>query len=193
MSLGKLKYGRVCKADTFMKGVVTMSGKLSLFVVPIIVVLLCCGGDSVEAADLADGFLNPPLAARPRAYWDWMNGNVCLAQLTRELEDAKEKGMGGFDIFDVGAIDDPKGIVPAGPAFLGPESLEAIDYAVRQAGRLGLELGFITSSSWNAGGPWIKPEHGQMALFYSQVTETGPDHPSTKQRDRQPGRPKGCI
>ena len=127
-----------------------------------------------EEPSLVDGFLNPPLAARPRAYWDWMNGNVCLAQLGRELEDAKEKGMGGFDIFDVGAIDDPEGIVPAGPAFLGDESLEAIDYAVREASRLGLELGLITSSSWNAGGPWIKPEHGQMALFYSEVAVTGP-------------------
>ncbi len=129
-----------------------------------------------EGPSLADGFLNPPLSARPRAYWVWINGNISLSQIRRDLEEAKDKGMGGFDIFDVRAINDPEGIVPAGPAFLGPESLEAIDYAVRQAGRLGLELGLISSSSWNAGGSWIEPKHGQMALFYSQVTVTGPVH-----------------
>ena len=129
-----------------------------------------------EGPSLADGFLNPPLSARPRAYWVWINGNISLSQIRRDLEEAKDKGMGGFDIFDVRATNDPEGIVPAGPAFLGPESLEAIDYAVRQAGRLGLELGLISSSSWNAGGSWIEPKHGQMALFYSQVTVTGPVH-----------------
>jgi len=127
-----------------------------------------------ETPDLSDGFVSPPLQARPRAYWAWMNGYVNLPQLNRELEDAREKGMGGLDIFDVGAIDDPDGIVPAGPAFLGPESLEAIDYVVRRAGQLGLELGLITSSSWNAGGPWVKPENGQMGLFYSEAVVTGP-------------------
>ena len=48
---------------------------------------------------LLEGFRRPPLAARPRALWTWTNGNTDLAEITHELEEAKAKGMGGFDIF----------------------------------------------------------------------------------------------
>jgi len=132
-------------------------------------------GDIPRADDsaLADGFLNPPASARPGAYWAWMNGNVNLPQLTRDLEEMKDKGLSSALIFDVGARD-PDRVVPAGPAFMGPESLQAICHAIREATRLGVDIGFVTSSSWNAGGPWVTPEHASMALYQSQVTVKGP-------------------
>lgn len=129
--------------------------------------------DDITLTSLESGFTDPPLQARPRGYWAWINGNVSLPQLTRELEEMKDKGLGGLDIFDIGARD-PKGIIPDGPAFLGPESVEAIGHAVREAARLGLEIGFLTSSSWNAGGPWIKPENGAKGIFSSQIRVAGP-------------------
>lgn len=124
-------------------------------------------------SSLEEGFFHPPLAARPRAYWAWLNGNVNYSQMKYELEEMKEKGLAGFDIFDIGA-NDPNKVVPDGPAFMSPESVEAISYAVREAKRLGLEMGLITSSSWNAGGPWVTPEYGAMGIFYSQTTVQGP-------------------
>jgi hypothetical protein len=39
---------------------------------------------------------------------------------------------------------------------------------------LGLEIGLISSSSWNAGGSWIKPEHGAMGLFRKDTIINGP-------------------
>jgi hypothetical protein len=39
---------------------------------------------------------------------------------------------------------------------------------------LGLEIGLISSSSWNAGGSWIKPEHGAMGLFRKDTIVNGP-------------------
>jgi hypothetical protein len=38
----------------------------------------------------------------------------------------------------------------------------------------GLEIGLISSSSWNAGGSWVKPEHGAMGLFRKDTIVTGP-------------------
>ena len=154
-----------------------MSRKLSLTAVLITVVVLWFGVGTAETgsceSELEAGFADPPMSARPRAYWDWMNGYVNLSQLTRELEDAKEKGMSGFDIFDIGARDRQK-IVPAGPAFMGPEWVESAGYAIREATRLGLRLGFITSSSWNAGGSWVTPEMASKALYASETRVTGP-------------------
>jgi hypothetical protein len=122
---------------------------------------------------LEDGFTNPPMPARPRAYWAWINGNVNLPQLTRELEEYKDKGLAGVDIFDIGAVD-PNKVVPEGNKFLGKESVDAIVYAVKEAKRLGLELGLVASSSWNAGGDWVTPEYAAMLLYKSEVVVEGP-------------------
>src|SRR5690606_1799514 len=46
-----------------------------------------------------DEFLNPPLAARPGAFWPWLNGHVSLERITFELEEMKAKGMSGADTF----------------------------------------------------------------------------------------------
>jgi hypothetical protein len=129
---------------------------------------------SAQPVPLAEGFLNPPVIARPKALWPWVNGNFSLSQITYELEQAKHKGMGGFDIWDVGTDMNPDQIVPVGPAFLSDESLNAIAHTVREADRLGLEIGLITSSSWNAGGAWVKPEHGAMGLFRTDTVLIGP-------------------
>jgi len=132
-----------------------------------------------EASDsalisLEDGFKNPPVSVRPKGYWDWMNGNFDLTRLTYELEQAKAQGMAGFDIFDIGAVSNPEGIVPAGPAFMGKECLKAISHAVEEATRLDMELGLILSSSWDAGGSWIEPEYASMALYESSLVVEGP-------------------
>jgi len=137
--------------------------------------LLCChmpaSGDEHDA--LRQCFVDPPRDARPGAYWAWINGNVDLAQLTREMEQMKAAGLSKLYIFECGA-QDKLGIVPVGPAFMGPESIKAIAHAVREAGRLGMELGLTTSSSWNAGGNWVEPRHASMGLYQSKIAVTGP-------------------
>jgi hypothetical protein len=120
-------------------------------------------------------FQDPPLDARPGAYWVWLNGNADHAEITRELEEMKAKGMGGAEIWDIGVINpNPDMKVPAGPAFLGPESLAAIHHAMKEADRLGLNLGLINASSWNEGGSWIPPQDAIKAMFVSATNFTGP-------------------
>lgn len=120
-------------------------------------------------------FRDPPLEARPGAFWDWLNGNVDLAEITRELKEMKAKGMSGAEIWDIGIIrPNPEAPIPAGPAFLGPESLKAINHAIDEADRLGLHLGIITSSSWNAGGSWVQPKDAMKGLYHSETTVHGP-------------------
>jgi hypothetical protein len=131
---------------------------------------------SVFAADVLSPaqFANPPLAARPGAYWPWLNGSVDLATLTSELEEAKAKGMSGLEIWDVLANSDPGKVVPAGPAFLGEESVRAIRHALREGKRLGLRLGLVASSGWNAGGAWVTPDWAQKQLYSSAHEVKGP-------------------
>jgi hypothetical protein len=137
------------------------------------------GGAGLDAAglataDLATGFGNPGNEARPRAYWNWLNGSVSLPVLTRDLEEAKAKGMGGLEMWDTEAMHNRGGIVPSGPPFMGPESVAAMRHCMEEAKRLGLDLGLITSSGWNAGGTWVPPEMASKNLFVSFEVVTGP-------------------
>jgi hypothetical protein len=120
-----------------------------------------------------EAFANPPMQARPGAYWCWLNGTVDHQQMTREMEEAKALGMRGFEIWDVGVYR-PIGMVPAGPAFLSEASLKSIKHAMTEAKRLGLELNMIAASSWNAGGAWVKKSDGSKRIASTSLDVTGP-------------------
>jgi len=132
-----------------------------------------CTSTDTRYTKIAEGFKDPGNEARPRAYWNWLNGDVTHAGLTRDLEEAKAKGLGGLEMWDTEAMRNPDGFVPAGPPFMGPESVAAMHHAMKEATRLGLDLGLITSSGWNAGGPWVPPQLASKNLFYSSVVVAG--------------------
>ena len=54
---------------------------------------------AASAASLEDGFHHPPLEARIRCYWWWLNGNVTRAAITRDLEGMKSHGYAGAIIY----------------------------------------------------------------------------------------------
>ncbi len=137
------------------------------------------GGETYQNLELL--FLDPPAAARPAVYWCWLNGVVDKSALKQELAELAGKGIRGVYVFDIGARSWDKPL-PAGPAFLSHAWLEAFAEAVRQANKLGMEVGLITSSSWNAGGPWIPSELASMALYRVTVLWEGPGY----RRERLP-------
>jgi hypothetical protein len=138
--------------------------------------LIRCNNDHQPTATggLEQAFLHPAVENRPLALWPWLNGFVDTAQLVYELEEMKEKGMRGAVIWDIGALADPDKLIPAGPAFLGEQSLEYISLALRTADRLGLDLGLVASSSWNAGGPWVDSTDASMQLLSTSQVVVGP-------------------
>ena len=148
----------------------------------VLLIVMCVGCTSTDAryGALARGFKNPGNQARPRAWWNWLNGDVTLDGLTRDLEEAKDKGLGGLEMWDTEAMINPDGFVPAGPPFMESESVASMHHAIKEAKRLGLDLGLITSSGWNAGGPWVTPELASKNLFYSSVVLNGPGQVSCK-------------
>ena len=150
----------------------SLAGFASVIPVAASLILLTTGPTQADLS--TEDFRNPPIQARPSALWSWLNGYVNREQITRELEEMKAKGMRGAIIWDVGSIADPQKMIPAGPEFLGPESLKSIHHAMDEAERLGLELGLFASSSWNAGGTWITPEDASKALLWSELHVEGP-------------------
>jgi len=150
----------------------------------------CHCSREVQDSDLVEGFRDPGKEARPRAYWNWLNGDVSHTGLTRDLEEAKDKGLGGLLMWDTEAMRNQDGFVPAGPPFMGPESVDAIHHAMNEARRLDLELGLVCSSGWNSGGSWVPPEMASKNLFSAGVIITGPGQ--IKQELPFPQVPRNC-
>ncbi|MFB9292660.1 glycosyl hydrolase [Persicitalea jodogahamensis] len=146
----------------------------SLVLISLLLVVSCRvqQNDTSTLADLKAGFNNPPMSARPKVYWWWLNGHVDTLRLKEELRAIKNAGLGGVEIFEIGlkAESDPNDVIPAGPAFMGEESLDAIQLAIEEAGRLGLAVGMSLASSWNAGGSWVKPQYAAKTLYFSKTS-----------------------
>mgnify|MGYP003665598505 FL=1 len=125
--------------------------------------------------ELREGFQNPPVKARAKVYWWWLNGYVDSVRLKTELRAIKDAGLGGVDIFEIGLrrASDEKGIIPAGPPFMGEESLHLIKMALDEAKKLDLEVGLGVASSWNAGGTWVEPKHASKTLYASKTLLKG--------------------
>lgn len=127
--------------------------------------------DPVTAENLRQNFANPGGTARPKTYWWWLNGFTDKGRIQEELQAIKDAGLGGVDIFEIGFR--PDGVVPAGPAFMSDSSLDHIAFAIKEATRHGLEVGLNLSSSWNAGGAWVEPQHAAKTLYLSTTSVKG--------------------
>ena len=124
---------------------------------------------------LEAGWDNPPMDARTRCFWWWLNGNVSKEAITRDLEQMKAKGMGGGLLIDAdGSGQRGNQIAPAGPMFGSEAWREMMVHAVHEADRLGLELCLAIQSGWNLGGPDITPDEMAKQVTWSELTVNSP-------------------
>lgn len=131
----------------------------------------CSENSKIE--DLSHSFISPDSSSKPGAFWCWLNGGMTKERITFDLESMKAKGMNRAEIWDVAATN-KSDMVPAGGAFLGDESVELIKHALSEGKRLGMAIGMIASSGWNAGGTWVTPDWASKALFHSETKLIGP-------------------
>ncbi|HEX2101826.1 MAG TPA: glycosyl hydrolase, partial [Candidatus Synoicihabitans sp.] len=118
-------------------------------------------------------FTAPPADARPGCYWWWLDGLVDRAAITRDLEEFAAKGIG--EVLLVNSVNLRAGEpAPDAVKFLSPEWRELYRHALREAKRLGIEVGVNLSGGWCMGGPWIPPEHAGRWFLQSRLTVTGP-------------------
>jgi len=70
--------------------------------------------------------------------------------MTKELYEFNDKGVGTLDLWDVTGWVDEKEVIPADPAFMSSESVQAIARAISESGKIGIDIGLTISSSGNA-------------------------------------------
>lgn len=131
----------------------------------ICIVCFAVAMNAIATVPLQTGFQNPPPSAKARTWWHWINGNVSKEGITADLEAMKQVGIQEAQIFNV-----DQGY-PEGPAgFLSDEWLELFHFAVSEAKRLGLEIGFHNGAGWSSsGGSWVTPEYAMQTIVYSEM------------------------
>lgn len=161
----------------FLKSTATTSIGLSLlpaFLRPGLLAAPRAGAGSWAAAAgdaLAQAFLSPPAAARPGAFWQWMNGNITRAGITLDLEAMQQMGLGSAYLFNNGVG------IPRGPVdYASPAWMELVEHAAAEAQRLGLQLSLHNAPGYSGtGGPWITPAQSMQQLVWTEtrVRSTG--------------------
>lgn len=123
---------------------------------------------------LKSSFQKPDRIYGMNCWWWWLNGNVTKEAITKELEAMKSRNFQGAMIFDAGGYNQRGNKdVPAGPLFGSKEWTDLFVFALDEAKRLGLEIGFNIQSGWNLGGPCVTPQHAAKQLTYSEQKVAG--------------------
>jgi hypothetical protein len=127
---------------------------------------------AAPAGDLEKEFASPPNAARMWTWWFWLADRVDKASITADLEEFKAKGVGGVTVYSLSGpgID----ANPHGPDYMGPDWRDLFKHTVSEANRLGLGVSTMLCSGWDAGGPWIQPEHACKQYTHSEMALAGP-------------------
>ncbi|MBN1415275.1 MAG: DNA-binding protein [Bacteroidales bacterium] len=122
---------------------------------------------------LSELFTRPPESAKPWVFWYWMKAAISKEGITADLEAMKENGIGGAYIFTIRGADDPPLIDPPVEQ-LSSEWWDMVEFAFREAKRLGLKLAMHACDGFTtAGGPWITPEMSMQKIVWSEVRVTG--------------------
>ena len=122
---------------------------------------------------LIRNFREPPRAARPYVWWHWMDGEVSLDGIRKDLEWMDAVGIAGFHQFDAGGVNMPKA-TPFKRPYLSEDWKEAFRFAVSLADSLGMEMTVASAPGWSStGGPWVSPEDAMKKLEWQTVEVSG--------------------
>lgn len=124
---------------------------------------------------LRENFKSPEREYSVNCWWWWLNSNVTKEAITKDLEAMKAKNFQGATIYDAGGQNQRGNKnVPVGPLFGSPEWIDLFVFALDEARRLDLEIGFTIQSGWNLGGPNITPEYAAKHITFTEnIVEGG--------------------
>ncbi len=104
-----------------------------------------------------------------------MHAAVTRVGITADLEAMRDAGLGGAYLMTINGPTDPPHIEPVAMPNTEPW-WKLVKFAVEEADRLGLQLGFhICDGFATAGGPWITPELSMQEVTWSVTNVSAGD------------------
>ncbi|MBN2145417.1 MAG: hypothetical protein JW774_12445 [Candidatus Aureabacteria bacterium] len=106
----------------------------------------------VSGEALQSLFSRLPEEARPSAFWWWFENAVEEKEITSELEDMLDKGLGGVTIYPVTQDKNKKFLGKESIPFLSKRWNEVFSHTLKEAERLGLYVDFSFNYGYPLGG-----------------------------------------
>ena len=131
---------------------------------------ISCSQGAVPDQTLKTNFLNPPIDCWPQTYWWWPGNAVTKENITWQMEQMFEKGLGGVLITSAAPKVYEKGNIP----YLSEKYLEMVKHAVETAKRLNMKVYLNFSTGWVFGGEWVPPEDRSQSLVPASIDIIGP-------------------
>jgi len=132
----------------------------------------CTGGNKpLSYNELKSCFKTPPADVRTGVYWYWMNDNISVEGVEKDLEAMKKAGItkafigniGGETQFPVGKV-----------KIFTDEWWEVVHAALKKATELDIEIGMFNCPGWSqSGGPWIRPNQSMRYLAFVDTVVEG--------------------
>ncbi len=101
--------------------------------------------------------------AKPWTRWWWEGSAVNKTDLTYNLEQYKNVGLGGVEITPIYGI---YGHEKQAINFLSPKWMEMLDHTLAEGKRLGLGVDLANATGWPFGGPWVTDADASKTVYY---------------------------
>ncbi len=123
---------------------------------------------------LDQNFKNPPLSYRPGCYYYWINNNISIEGVTKDIAAMAEAGIGRAFIGNVGFPEEEM-FLKYGTAKLFSREWWNVTNAAMNAGvKNGVDIGLFNSPGWSqSGGPWIKHTQAMRYLSSQEIVVEG--------------------
>lgn len=104
---------------------------------------------------------------KPAARWWWMGSSVDKENLTYDMEQYAEKGIGGLEITPIyGVKDNDLNEIE----YLSPQWMDMLQYTKDEGKRLGISIDMSTGTGWPFGGPHIDYEDAAAKVIFQEYT-----------------------
>lgn len=124
-----------------------------------------------DIKEMEENFKNPPNNVKPWVYWYWINNHISKKGITEDLESMAKVGIGAAFIGNIYLGDIPQdGKVP----MLSAKWEELTQFAIREGGRLGVDIGLFNGPGWSqSGGPWNDLSNTMRYITYEEYKVNG--------------------
>jgi hypothetical protein len=121
----------------------------------------------------SEEFQSPPQSSKVHTWWHWMNNGIAKDGITKDLESMKQQGVVQATILNVG-LPIIKVVEVPDIMFGTPEWYEMFRWALTEAKRVGISIGFHNCDGWStSGGPWVTADESMKRYVWSKTTIEG--------------------
>ena len=134
-----------------------------LILLPLVLFIQCQSNENVE------GFSWPEVKSvyKPGTYWWWMGSAVDKKNLTYNLKNMADVGIGNVHIIPIYGV---KGEEDKYIDFLSPNWMDMLEFTVAEANKMGMNVDMSTTTGWPFGGSHIDLENAASKFDFEKIS-----------------------